>query len=108
MSMKRISIIVPIECLEKLEACLRGTGVHGLTVSEVKGFGGHANFFHRNLKVSNVRVDIYAGEKKAEAIIATVVNFRSDNYTPAGILAVESVEQLVSLYSGENITGEDF
>jgi len=108
MTMKRITIIVPIECLDKLEACLRGTGVHGLTVTEVRGFGGHANFFQRDLLVKNVRVDIFAGAKKAEAIIETVTNFQSDDYTSAGILIVDSVERLISLYSGEDITDEDY
>lgn len=108
MTMKQITIIVPIECLDKLEACLRGTGVHGLTVTEVKGFGEHANYFHRDLLVRNVRLDIYAGEEKAAAIIDTVINFQSDDQTPAGILAVNSVERLVNLYSGEDITAKDY
>jgi nitrogen regulatory protein PII len=108
MSMKHITIIVPVECMDKLEACLRGAGVHGLTVTEVQGFGGHANFFQRDLLVRNIRVDIFAGAKKAETIIKTVTSFRSDDYTPAGILVVDSVERLVSLYSGEDITDENY
>jgi len=108
MSMKRITIIVPIECLDKLEACLRGAGVHGLTVTEVQGFGGHANFFQRDLLVSNVRVDIFAGAKKAETIIDTVTSFQSDDYTPAGILVVDSIDRLISLYNGKDITDEDY
>ncbi len=106
--MKRITIIAPIECLDSLEACLRGVGVHGLTVTEAKGFGEHANYFNRDLLVRNVRLDIYAGEEKAEAIVETVINFKGDSHTPAGILAIESVERLVNLYSGEDITAKDY
>ncbi len=108
MSIKRITIIVPLECIEKLEACLRGAGVHGLTITEVQGFGEHANFFHRDLTVSNVRVDIYAGVDKAEDIVNTVINFKADDYTPAGILAIEPVERLISLHSGEDIAAADY
>ncbi len=108
MSMKRITIIVPVECMDKLEACLRGAGVHGLTVTEVQGFGEHANFFQRDLLVRNIRVDIFAGAKKAETIIETVIGFQSDDYAPAGILVVDTVDRLVSLYSGEDITDEDY
>jgi len=108
MSMKRITIIVPVECLEKLEACLRGAGVHGLTVTEVQGFGEHANFFARDLLVKNIRVDIFAGAKKTETIIKAVTSFQSNDYTPAGILVVDSVERLISLYSGKDITDENY
>ena len=108
MSMKRITMIVPIDCVEKLEACLRGTGVHGITVTEVQGYGEHANFFHRDLTVSNIRVDIYAGADKADQVIDTIINFKSDDYTPSGILAVESVERLVSLHTGEDIVTADY
>jgi len=108
MSVKRITTIVPVESFEKLETCLRGTGVHGLTVTEVRGFGEHANFFQSDLLVSNIRVDIYAGVEKAESIIGTVINFRSDEYTQSGVLAVESVERLVNLHTGKDVTASDF
>lgn len=105
---KRITIIVPLECFEKLETCLRGTGVHGLTVTEVRGFGEHVNFFQRDLLVRNIRVDIYAGAEKSESIIDAVINFRSDEYTHTGVLAVESVERLVNLRTAEEITASNF
>ena len=105
---KRITIIVPVECFDKLEACLRGTGVHGLTVTKVRGFGEHANLFHRDLLVDNISVDIYAGADKAENIIQTVINFKSDEFTPTGVLAVEPVERLVYLRTGEEITASSF
>jgi len=103
MNVKRITIIVPVECFDKLETCLRGTGVHGLTVTQVRGFGEHANFYHRDLLVDNIRVDIYAGEDKVNSIIDTVVNFKSEEFTHTGVLAVESVEHLVNLRTGEEV-----
>jgi nitrogen regulatory protein P-II 1 len=103
MNVKRISIIVPVECFDKLETCLRGTGVHGLTVTHVRGFGEHANFYQRDLLVDNIRVDIYTGEDKAEGIIDSVINFQADDFTHTGLLAVESVERLVNLRTGEEV-----
>ena len=103
MNVKRITIIVPVDCFEKLETCLRGTGVHGLTVTEVRGFGEYANFYQRNLLVDNIRIDIYAGTDKAESIIDSVIDFQADDFTRTGLLAVEPVERLVSLRTGEAV-----
>lgn len=103
MNVKRITIIVPVECFEKLETCLRGTGVHGLTVTQVRGFGAHANFYQRDLLVDNIRVDIYTGEDKAGGIIDSVINFQAEDFTHTGLLAVESVERLVNLRTGEEV-----
>ena len=107
MNVKRITIIVPVECFDKLETCLRGTGVHGLTVTQVRGFGEHANFYHRDLLVDNIRVDIYAAEDKVNGIVDTVVNFKSEEFTHTGVLAVESVERLVNLRTGEEVFASD-
>jgi len=101
---KRVTIIIPVECFATLETCLRGTGVHGMTVTEVRGFGEHANFFQRDLLVRNICVDIYAGAEKVQDIIDAVVNFQSDEFTHTGVLAVESVERLVNLQTGGEIT----
>jgi len=103
MNVKRITIIVPVECFDKLETCLRGTGVHGMTVTEVRGFGEHANFYQRDLLVRNIRVDIYTGADKAENIIDSVVNFQAEEFTHTGLLAVESVDRLVNLRTGEEV-----
>jgi len=107
MNVKRITIIVPVECFDKLETCLRGTGVHGLTVTQVRGFGEHANFYHRDLLVDNIRVDIYTGAEKVESIVDSVVNFQSEEFTHTGLLAVESVERLVNLRTGEEVSASN-
>lgn len=99
--MKRLTIIVPVECFEELETCLCGTGIHGLTVTEVRGFGEHANFYQRDLLVRNIRVDIYAGVERADRITDAVINFKRDGYTHMGILAVEPVERFINLFTGK-------
>ena len=88
--MKRITVIVPTELSEKLEKCLRSSGVPGMTVNEVRGFGEHADFFKRDLMRSNVRVETYLGEARLGAVVEAIV-FAQEEHTPAGILVVESV-----------------
>jgi len=101
--MKRITSIVPVELLEKLEKCLRATGVPGMTVDEVRGFGEHANFFSRDLMRSNVRIEIYISESKLDSTIQAIVDFAQQEHTPAGILVIESVERMINLNDGTEI-----
>jgi len=108
MNVKRVTIIVPVECFDKLEACLRGVGVHGLTVTEVRGFGAHANFYQRDLLVDNIRIDIYTGADKVESVIDSVINFQADDFAHTGMLAIEPVERLVNLRTGEEVPASRF
>lgn len=107
MSFERISIIVPLSLLDTLEKYLRASGVPGMTVDEVRGFGEHANFFSRDLMRSNFRVEVYLDADRVQAVIGDAVGFARDQHAAAGILAVESVERMVNLNNGEPIMSMD-
>ena len=104
MSMKRISAIVPIDLLIPLEKHLRQCGVHGITVEHVQGYGEHPNFFRRDLMQENARILLYADEAEVDGLVAAIVSCAHECGAMAGILAVASIDRLVNLTNGDDIT----
>jgi len=107
MSINRITAVVPTEFLPELEKCLRATGVPGMTINDVRGFGEHVNYFSRDLLVSNARVEIYIGSERCQEVIDAIKHFARESHTTAGILTVESIDRLVNLNIGEDVRGAD-
>jgi len=106
MKIKRITLIVPRDCLDGYEHCLRVAGVPGMTIDNVRGFGEHANFFRQDLLVSSVRIELYLAEARCREICDLVRQYATKEHTPAGILSIETVEQLFDLKSGQVIPPE--
>jgi len=102
MTIKRITAIVPVQMLKPLEKHLRTCGVPGVTVEHVKGYGEHPNFFRRDLMQANARVVLYAEADDVDSIVAAVTRCATESGTQAGILAVETIDRLVHLPSGED------
>ena len=105
MNIKRITTIVPVSHLSELETCLRVAGVHGMTVDKVKGFGVHANFFRNDLLQENVQVQVFVGTHRCGEITDAIQSFARDKCISAGILAIESIDRLIDLNSGQDISG---
>ena len=104
MTIKRITAIVPVPLLIPLEQHLRSCGIPGVTVEHVKGYGEHPNYFRRDLMQSNVRVVLYANDDAVDDIVAAVTTCAVEAGTQAGILAVETIERLVHLPSGKDVS----
>ena len=105
MTIKRITSIVPVQMLKPLEQHLRSCGVPGVTVEHVKGYGEHPNYFRRDLMQSNARVVLYANDDDVEDIVRAVATCAVEVGAQAGILAVEAIERLVHLPSGDDVSG---
>jgi len=103
MTIKRITAIVPVQLLNPLEQHLRSCGVPGVTVEEVKGYGEHPNYFRRDLMQDNARVVMYAEPNRVDDIVAAVTTCAVEAGAQTGILAVESIERLVSLTTGADV-----
>ena len=104
MTIKRITAIVPVPMLKPLEKHLRACGVPGVTVEKVKGYGEHPNYFRRDLMQANARVVLYAEADDVDTIVAAVIDCATEVGTQAGILAVETIDRLVHLPSGEDVS----
>lgn len=104
MTIKRITTIVPVQLLKPLEKHLRSCGVPGVTVEHVNGYGEHPNYFRRDLMQSNARVVLYTNDDDVDDIVEAITKCATDAGTQAGILAVETIERLVHLPSGNDVS----
>ena len=102
-SIKRITIIVPADCLEPMERCLCAAGVPEMTIDNVRVFGEHANYFSGDFLLRNVRIEVHIGAKRCDEVCAEIRRFAADLHPSAGILAAERVDRLVDLNSGQNV-----
>lgn len=103
MKIKRVTTILPVDCLEEFERCLRAAGVPGMTIDNVKGFGEHANYFSKDLLKSNVRIEVYIGEDRCQEVCDAICTFANETHTSAGILAVDSIDRLIDLNTGRDV-----
>ncbi len=106
MTIKRITAIVPLDCLPKLEENLRKCGVPGVTVEHVQGYGEHPNYFRRDLMQECARFVLYIGEDRVDQIVAAIGRC-SEHCGYSGILAVEDINRLVKLPSGDDVLSDE-
>jgi len=107
MRIKKITAILPTNALPKLEEHLLATGVPGVSIDRVRGFGHRANYFSRDLMLNNMRVEIYIAESKCDDLIQAIVNLDSKAHVPSGILTVENVETMINLNTGKTVLPQE-
>ena len=106
-----VAIIKPFK-LDEVKEALTKTGVQGMTVTEVKGFGrqkGHTELY-RGADYSidflpKVKIEILTLDDKALAIADTIVNAARTGKIGDGKIFVTAVEEVARIRTGE--TGAD-
>jgi nitrogen regulatory protein PII len=101
------AVVKPHKLLEVKDA-LNQAGVHGLTVSEVKGFGrqgGHTETY-RGAEYSidfvpKVKIEVVVATPDAETIAGVVSGVAQTGRIGAGKIWVTLVEQVVRIRTGE-------
>ena len=102
-----IAIIKPFK-LDDVRDALNGLGVHGMTVTEVKGFGrqkGHTEIY-RGAEytvdfIPKVRIEVLVDDAEAQSIIDTIVTAANTGSIGDGKLWVTPVEQVIRIRTGE-------
>jgi nitrogen regulatory protein P-II 1 len=106
--MKLVTAIVKPFKLDDVKAALSDAGVHGLTVSEVQGYGrqkGHTEVY-RGAEytvdfVPKVRIEVLVDDDAVEAIVAAVLTSAHSGRIGDGKVWVMPVEQVVRVRTGE-------
>ena len=109
--MKQVTAIVKPFKLNDVKAALEVLGVHGLTVSEVQGYGrqrGHTEVY-RGAEytvdfVPKVRIDVLVADTDADKVVDAVVEAARTGKIGDGKVWVTSVETLVRVRTGERNT----
>lgn len=110
--MKLITAIIKPFKLEDVRDALLAVGVHGMTITEVKGYGrqkGHTEIYRGAEYVVNflpkVRIEIAVAEADAERVVEAISAAAKTGQIGDGKIFVTPIEQALRIRTGE--TGAD-
>lgn len=106
--MKLVTAIIKPFTLDDVKASLEQAGIHGLTISEVQGYGrqkGHTEVY-RGAEyavdfVPKIRVEVVVDDEAVDAVIALVVDSARTGKIGDGKVWVTPVESVVRVRTGE-------
>ena len=101
--MKKIECIIKHERLEELRNQLIQTGVGGMTITEVRGFGKQTTRPESYLVLPKVKIEIYAAEEQVDALVQTIVRVCRKGEIGDGKIALLPVEDLIRIRTGERL-----
>jgi nitrogen regulatory protein PII len=106
--MKMITAIIKPFKLDDVRESLSEMGVHGLTVTEVKGFGrqkGHTELYRGAEYVVDflpkVKLDVAVAEDQVDTCIDAIINAARTGKIGDGKIFVSNIEQTVRIRTGE-------
>ncbi len=101
MSFKKITAIVRLDLLHKVEHALKELGVPGVSISQIKGYGEYANLYAEDGMVEGVRVEVFIDAECTEAAVQAIMQAAHTGLEGDGIVAVTSVEQIYHIRTKE-------
>lgn len=106
--MKLITAIIQPEMLENVKLALAEAGVHGMTVSEIHGYGrqrGHVEVY-RGAEytvdlVPKVKLEIVSDDDNTQKLVDTIVSSAATGTVGDGKVWVTSLESVTRVRTGE-------
>ena len=106
--MKLIAAIIKPHMLDGVRDALSGSGIKGLTVTEVRGFGrqkGHTEVY-RGAEytvdfVPKLKIEIVADDEQVEAIVTTITEAARTGEIGDGKIFVSDMGEAVRIRTGE-------
>ncbi|MDR3663321.1 MAG: P-II family nitrogen regulator [Mycobacterium sp.] len=106
--MKLITAVVQPFTVPEIHAAVDGTGVHGLTFSEVQGYGrqkGHTEVYrgaeYKVEFVPKAQVEIVVEDDQVEAVLTAIIGAARTGRIGDGKVWVTNVETLIRVRTGE-------
>jgi len=99
--MKKIECIIPAKRYAELERVLRGVGIGGITVTEVKGFGNEQTRPEPFLLLPKTKVEVFCRDEELEDLLAVISNTCKSGSLGDGKVAVYEVSDMIRIRTGE-------
>lgn len=106
--MKQITAIIKPFKLDEVREALTESGVTGLTVTEVKGFGrqkGHTELYRGAEYVVDflpkIQIDVLVAASRVDAVVETIIRAARTGKIGDGKIFIRSVEQVIRIRTGE-------
>jgi len=110
--MKKVEAIIRHFKLEDVKNALTEQGVHGMTVTEVRGFGrqkGHTEMYRGTEYavdfVPKVKIEVVVADALAQRVVDTIIRSAQTGQIGDGKVFVSDLSEVVRIRTGE--TGED-
>ena len=110
--MKKVEAIIRHFKLEDVKNALAEHGIHGMTVSEVRGFGrqkGHTEMYRGTEYavdfVPKVKLEVTCTDDNLKTVVDTVLNSAQTGQIGDGKIFVHDLSDAIRIRTGE--TGED-
>ena len=110
--MKKIEAVIRHFKLEEVKNALSEQGVHGMTITEVRGFGrqkGHKETYRGTEYtvdfVPKVKMEIVCGDSQVQTTLDTIMRAAQTGQIGDGKIFVTSLDTIVRIRTGE--TDED-
>lgn len=104
MSFKKVTAIFRCDSCEKVEQELQEIGVHGFSISKVKGYGEYVDLYSKDWLVTHARIEIFTEESKTDKIVETIMEAAHIGMEGDGIIAVLPVEKLYRIRTRSEVT----
>lgn len=92
---RKITAIVRVSLLARVEKALQELHVKGVSISRVKGYGEYTDFFARDWMSPYARVEIFTTPEHVARIADVVLTAASTGTRGDGIVAVEEVKAVI-------------
>ncbi len=107
--MKKIEAIVRHFKVEDVKDALIALGLHGMTITEVRGFGrqkGHTETYrgteYRVDFVPKVKIEVVVDDGKLNTAVAAIIKAAQTGQIGDGKIFVSSLEDVVRIRTGES------
>lgn len=110
--MKKVECIIKPFKLDDVKSVITEMGIHGMTVSEVRGFGrqkGHTELYrgaeYQVDFIPKIKIDLVLADDQVEAVIDAIQREASTGRIGDGKIFVSTIDQSIRIRTGES--GED-
>ncbi len=109
--MKKVEAIVRHFKLEDVKSAITDVGIHGMTVTEVRGFGrqkGHKETYRGAEYIVDfmpkVKLEVVVGDDNLDKLIEAVIKAARTGQVGDGKIFISNVDQVVRIRTGERDT----
>lgn len=106
--MKMLTAIIKPFKLDEVREAIMNTGIAGVTVSEVKGFGrqkGHTELYrgaeYQVDFLPKVKLEIAVKDEEVDRLVEAITSAANTGKVGDGKIFIQSVEQVVRIRTGE-------
>jgi nitrogen regulatory protein P-II 1 len=106
--MKKIEAIIKPFKLDEVKDALNAIGIHGMTVTEVKGFGrqkGHVEVYRgAEYEVSflpKIKIEVVVPDSIIEKVISTIIEKAKTGNIGDGKIFLSSLEDVIRIRTGD-------